>query len=240
MIYTWASASDAGRVRGHNEDAVWPADMGVEGGRFLAAVADGMGGHIGGEIASSVALEAAVGTDGDAVRRVRAANRAIRERIREDPGLAGMGTTLTLGLFDPAGALEIGHIGDSRAYLLREGTLTQLTRDHSLVADMVEAGQLDPDDVAAHPYRSVITRALGLDDDIDVDRLHRELQNGDRVLLCSDGLTSMLPDSTVAEILDRSPQPHLAAADLVDAANEAGGIDNITVVVIDVGHDQAD
>jgi protein phosphatase len=238
MIYFWASSTDTGRIRDHNEDAVWPADMGAESDGFVAAVADGMGGHVGGEIASEVALQAAVDADGDAVARVRAANRAILRRVRSQPDLAGMGTTLTLGVFDPDGLLEIGHVGDSRAYLLRAGDLSQITRDHSLVAEMIDSGQLHPDDVSEHPYRSVITRALGLDDHVDVDHLHRDLHPGDRVLLCTDGLTAMLSDEHIAGILANAPEPHDAAASLVDAANQAGGIDNVTVVVIHVADAQ--
>lgn len=234
MIYVWATATDNGRVRDHNEDAVWPSDMGAAADGFLTAVADGMGGHVGGEVASHVALEAAVDTPGDPSTRVQAANLAVVDRIREHPKLAGMGTTMTLGVFSADGQLDIGHVGDSRAYVYRGGQLTQITTDHTLVAEMVASGRIGPDEVATHPYRNIITRALGLDHRVQVDTARHQLEGGDRVLLCSDGLTSMLSDRQIIELLDRAEEPPAAAASLIDAANRAGGIDNVSVVIVDV------
>jgi protein phosphatase len=240
MIYVWASGTDTGRVRGHNEDAVWPVGAGVASAPFTAAVADGMGGHVGGEIASRVALQAAIDTDGDPTQRILAANRAVVDRVRREPALAGMGTTLTLGMLDSTGRVEIGHVGDSRAYLLRDEELTQLTQDHSLVAEMVEQGRLDPGDAASHPYRSVITRAIGLEEDLEVDRHDRVLRSGDRFLLCTDGLSGMVADGEIAELLGLGSPPEDVVAALVEAANAAGGVDNVTVVVVDVADDEND
>jgi serine/threonine protein phosphatase PrpC len=238
MTFLWAAATDPGRVRDHNEDALWPqpgpggAAQGEAGASFLAAVADGMGGHVGGEVASRLAIAAAVGDSGDAVERVHAANDAVVGTALDKPRLAGMGTTMTLAVFS-AEAVEIGHIGDSRAYLLRAGALAQLTRDHSLMADMIASGELTPEQAAVHPFRSVITRAIGMESRVVVDRVARDLLPGDRVLLCSDGLTTMLADADIAPLLGAGEAPTTAAA-LIEAANRAGGYDNISVVVVDL------
>jgi protein phosphatase len=238
MTFLWAVATDQGRVRGHNEDTLWPRPgtggvaAGDAGGEFLAAVADGMGGHIGGEVASRLAIEAAVAAGGEAVERLHAANAAVVGTALDKPRLAGMGTTMTLAIFSP-GAVEIGHIGDSRAYLYRDGTLAQLTRDHSLMAEMLASGELTPEQAAVHPFRSVITRALGMESRVVVDRVTRDLLPGDRLLLCSDGLTTMLADAEVAALLSRG-DARSTAVDLVAAANRAGGVDNISVVVVDI------
>lgn len=238
MTFRWAAATDPGRVRGHNEDALWPrpgprgAAQGEAESQMLAVVADGMGGHVGGEVASRLAVEAAVVAEGEPVERVRAANAAVVGTALDRPRLAGMGTTMTLAVFT-AGAVEIGHIGDSRAYLYREGALAQLTRDHSLIADMLASGELTPEQAAVHPFRSVITRALGLESSVVVDRVSRALLPGDRVLLCTDGLTTMLGDPDIANLLAGGDAP-AAAATLIDAANGAGGFDNISVVVVDL------
>lgn len=239
MIYTWASSSDIGRLRDHNEDAVAPRDMGVETGWFVIGVADGMGGHVGGEIASAIALETALEAEGNAVERVQAANRAVVAAAEADPALQGMGTTLTLGVIGDD-AIEIGHIGDSRAYLLRRGELLQLTEDHSLIAEMIANGEIEPDEAAYHPYRSVITRAVGLGDDIEVDRVYRELARGDRLLLCTDGLTNMVADTAIQDLLTRQDHPSGAARALIEAANAAGGADNISAVVVHVTGDTED
>jgi protein phosphatase len=198
----------------------------------MAAVADGMGGHVGGEVASRLAIEAAVAGDGDAVERVRAANAAVVGTALDRPRLAGMGTTMTLALFSGT-AVEIGHIGDSRAYLFRDGSLLQLTRDHSLVAEMIASGELTPEEAAVHPFRSVITRAIGMESNIVIDRVRRDLLPGDRVLLCTDGLTTMLRHEEIAALLAGRDGPEAAAA-LVEAANRAGGLDNTSVVVVDL------
>ena len=235
MRFEWATRSDIGRVRDHNEDSVWPTTDGATEDTVVLAVADGMGGHAGGEVASSIALDTAMAVGGEPIMRVQAANLAVVDAARLQPRLSGMGTTLTLALLDPDGDLDIGHVGDSRAYLLRDGTLEQITRDHSYVADLIEAGKLTPKQAESHPYRSVLTRAIGLDSAVEVDSYAVVLQSGDRVLLCSDGVTAMISDGDVAEILGISESSPATAADaLVDAANEAGGVDNITVIVADI------
>ncbi len=235
MNFAWATRTEVGRVRDHNEDSVWPTTDGSTDEVLAVAVADGMGGHAGGEVASATALDTAMAVSGEPAMRVLAANLAVVDAARQRPRLAGMGTTLTLALLDPDGDLDIGHVGDSRAYLLRAGTLQQLTRDHSYVADLIAAGKLTPKEAETHPYRSVLTRAIGLDPTVEVDSYGIVLQSGDRILLCSDGLTSMVSDGPLSEILSRDDSPPAATADtLVTAANDAGGIDNITVIVIDV------
>lgn len=239
MTFAWAAATHQGLVRDHNEDALWPRPPDGQAGRgeaaddFLTAVADGMGGHVAGEVASKVAIDAAVATDGDAVARVLAANAAVLDTARDRPQLSGMGTTLTLAIFS-GDTVEIGHIGDSRAYRYRDGTLEQLTRDHSLVAEMVASGELRPEEATVHPFRSVITRALGLESSVAVDLVQRDALPGDRFLLCSDGLTTMLQSTQIAALLTERDGPAAAAA-LVEAANRAGGFDNTSVVVVDVG-----
>ncbi len=241
MTYTWATGTEIGLVRQQNEDSVWPRHedgsgltTGTAEGKFVAAVADGMGGHVGGEVASQIAIDTAADVEGDAVTRVLAANLALIDTVRQRPRLAGMGTTLTVAVFSDDDEVEIGHIGDSRAYLYRSGALSQVTRDHSLVAEMMEAGELTPEDAALHPYRSVITRALGLDRSVDVDRFQIGLHDGDRLLLCTDGLTGMIEDDDISRILDANNNPAEAVSALVEAANAAGGFDNTSVVVVDL------
>lgn len=234
MRLTWASMTDVGRVREHNEDSVMPEPgTGVVSKRLVAAVADGMGGHAAGEIASRTAIEAATSMRGSPVRRVQAANLAVIETAALQPRLAGMGTTLTLAMITPDGAVDMAHVGDSRAYRLSGGVLEQITTDHSYVAEMIEAGQLTPREAEDHPYRSVVTRAIGLDAGVVVDSHKFKLGAGDRLLLCSDGLTSMVNDPTIQSILGSAiPLSEITAA-LIDAANLADGADNITVVVVD-------
>ena len=235
MRFEWATRSDVGRMRDHNEDSAWPTEDGSTNDVLTVAVADGMGGHAGGEIASATALDTAVAVGGDPAMRVQAANVAVVDAARQRPRLSGMGTTLTLALLDPDGDLDIAHVGDSRAYLLRDRMLEQLTHDHSYVAEMIAAGKLTPQEAEIHPYRSVLTRAVGLGPAIEVDSHGFVLETGDRLLLCSDGLTSMLSNEKVSEILcGDDSSPGVAADALVAAANEAGGADNITVIVIDI------
>jgi protein phosphatase len=233
MIYSWAGASHVGRVRANNEDSFAPMADGVGGGPVVLAVADGMGGHVAGEVASQLALAAAMDSGGSAAERVRAGNDRVVEAVIGDPALAGMGTTLTLIRLSGDGGFDLGHIGDSRAYRLRNGTLEQLTRDHTLVADLVADGRLDPAQVAVHPQRNLLTRVIGMGRTIEVDEITDRAESGDRVLLCSDGLTSMVSDAKIAAILG-SGQPEEAVWALIEAANAAGGEDNITVIVVDV------
>jgi serine/threonine protein phosphatase PrpC len=232
-----AKKTDPGRVREGNEDGYLVDDrMG------LFAVADGMGGHQAGEVASATALEAlrAAVASGEPIRdAIDRANEAVLERSAGDERLRGMGTTMTAGTLAAGGTLLLGHVGDSRAYLARDGELTQVTEDHSLVEEMVRRGELTPEQAEVHPRRSVITRALGIEPGVEVDLYPVELHEGDRMLLCSDGLTTMIRAEEIAAILQGEPDPQRAANTLVEAANAAGGEDNITVLVIDVTGDDA-
>jgi protein phosphatase len=239
--------TDTGQQRRHNEDAYYARSP-------VFAVADGMGGAQAGEVASHAAVEAVAaglpddGTPEDRLAAVvRRANEVIFRMSREDDSRAGMGTTLTavhVGERD----IAIAHVGDSRAYRLRDGELSRLTEDHSLVEEMRRRGQLTAEEADEHPQRSIITRALGPEPDVLVDTTSWAARDGDVVLLCSDGLTSMVPESRIAEILREAAGLEQAGRALVAAANRAGGRDNITVVLLrleevgDVGgggpHDQ--
>ena len=238
MRYVWATASHQGRVRRRNEDAVYPESSGASDSAILVGVADGMGGAIAGNVASSTALEAATGeavdSDVTIVERVVAGNDEVLAEIERNPDLRGMGTTLTLGMFHADGTLELGHVGDSRAYRIRSEELELLTTDHTVVAELVAMGHLDPGDAERHPQRHLLTRALGLGP-VTVDQVTIELIDGDRVLMCSDGLTSMLSDEQIGEISSgEDVEPTVWA--LVEAANTAGGVDNISVAIVD-SHD---
>jgi len=236
MKYSWATATHVGQVRAGNEDSVHPDTDGSGEGPLLIAVADGMGGHVAGEIASRVAIEAASAEPADVLtpaERVDAANDAVLEAVRNDASLAGMGTTLTLGIFDEEGTLRIGHVGDSRVYLLRDGYIIQVTTDHTLVSEMVARGQITPIQAQTHPRRHLLTRVIGMAE-VTADAVEKPLQPGDRVLLCSDGLTTMVADYQIAEILHSAASPTEAAWSLIEAANAAGGMDNTTVAVVDV------
>ncbi len=226
------AATDTGMVRDHNEDGyLFDDNLG------LLAVADGMGGHRGGEVASATALDAlytAFSGAGDIQEAVGVANDVVYERSTTDEGLRGMGTTMTAGVFDRRGTMTIAHVGDSRAYLLRDDELTRITTDHSLVEELMAAGELTEEEAERDPRRSMITRAVGLEPGVDVDVHPVALEAGDRLLLCSDGLTTMLHEAEIAALLDEEDDPERAAQVLVAAANAAGGVDNITVLVIDV------
>lgn len=232
MNYTWASASDVGHVRETNEDSVFPEADGRGSGPVVIALADGMGGAAAGEVASSLAIEAAVADEGAAGSRVRRGNEAVLAAEAANPEYAGMGTTLTIGLFSAEGRLELGHVGDSRAYLLRAGELTQLTTDHTLVADMVAQGRITAAQAEVHPRRHLLTRVVGMNG-IEPDVAVHELEDGDRLLFCSDGLTDMVSDVGIRRLLSAADDPAEAAWSLVEAANAAGGIDNVTVAVVD-------
>lgn len=235
MKYTYATGTNQGRVRDTNQDTVYPESGGVADDSLLIAVADGMGGHSGGEVASRDAMDAAVGLAGDdpAVdERIMAANEAVLSHARADWNLAGMGTTMTLAELSADGALRIGHVGDSRAYLLRHGILTQLTQDHTFVAEQVRAGRLDPDEARTHPRRSMLTRAVGLAGELTVDVVEERLSPGDRLLLCSDGLSGMVHDSAIEKALAEGT-PEEAVWALIEAANQAGGHDNISVAIVE-------
>ena len=233
MNVSVGAKSDVGRVRKGNEDA-----MLVEAPLFV--VADGMGGHLAGDVASATAVETIKRSSEEQPPSepstleayVRAANKAIWEKALADAQLQGMGTTCTLLFLDGATA-HIAHVGDSRAYLLRDGEFSQLTEDHTLVERMVREGKLERTEAARHPQRSIITRALGVESDVEVDLSTFEVTEGDRVLLCSDGLSSMVDDSEIETLLRDASGAEAAANDLVNAALEAGGEDNVTVVVLD-------
>ena len=230
--------SHPGRKRRHNEDA-WVCEP------PLFAVADGMGGARGGEIASRVAAtalgEEVNGTGEDrVVALIQGANRQVFERANEDSDASGMGTTMTVAIVED-GVVSIGHVGDSRAYLIRERKLEQLTEDHSLVAELVRSGRLSPEEAETHPQRSVITRALGTDPDVDVDSFSIEGKPGDLFLICSDGLTSMVDDETILEAVERNRNDlDGAAKELVAAANRSGGEDNITVVFFEIAEERVE
>lgn len=233
MRWDAAARTDRGLRRARNEDAfALHADAGVY------AVADGMGGHAAGDVASRIAvetLERAVAAAPGAVPErladsVRDANRAIREHADANPETAEMGTTLTALALADAGFV-IAHVGDSRCYRLREDALEQLTTDHTWVQAQVDAGILSPEQARHHPFGSVLLRSLGSADDVEVDTLSGPVRPGDLFLLCSDGLTGMVDDADLAAML-RQPIPLDALAEqLVEAANLRGGVDNITVVL---------
>ncbi|HEU5106404.1 MAG TPA: Stp1/IreP family PP2C-type Ser/Thr phosphatase [Solirubrobacterales bacterium] len=225
-----AVLTDTGRQRNANEDSLF-----VEAPLFV--VADGMGGAQAGEVASKAAAESFAGElPAEPPERVleetiAGANRTIHELARKDPGLAGMGTTTTAAIVDlEKEEVAIGHVGDSRAYRLRGGKLEQLTRDHSLVEEMRRKGQLTDAQAEDHPQRSIITRALGPEPEVQVDVQTVPAQDGDVFLICSDGLTTMLDDEQIARLLIRATSLTSAVRALVDEANRAGGRDNITVV----------
>jgi protein phosphatase len=231
--------TDTGRQRRENEDSAF-----VRAPVFV--VADGMGGAQAGEVAARIATETfEQGLPGSGppearlAELVRDANHRIHDRSRAEHGREGMGTTLTAAYL-VNGQLAIAHVGDSRAYLLREGQLTRLTQDHSLVDELVRQGKLTEAQAAEHPQRSIITRALGPEPEVEVDTFSYPMQVGDVLLLCSDGLTSMLAEDRVADILVSSPSLEEAADRLIDEANEAGGRDNITVVLCRLGEGEGE
>jgi serine/threonine protein phosphatase PrpC len=229
-----AVLTDTGRKRRHNEDAYVSEPP-------LFAVADGMGGAQAGELASSLAAaalkdsqEPGAGGEERVDELIQQANRRVYDRQSRDAAASGMGTTMTVALVED-GRVAIGHVGDSRAYLIRGRSLKQLTEDHSLVAELVRSGKLSPEEAESHPQRSVITRALGTDPDVDVDTFSVETRPGDLFLLCSDGLTSMVDDETIlAEVARNRDDLKGAAKALVRAANKSGGEDNITVVFFEI------
>ena len=234
-----AGATDVGRVRDVNEDRYLVAER-------VFAVCDGLGGHQAGEVASEIAahtLETAFTepTVDCLIEAVQEANRAIWQLAQDQPDKRGMGTTLTaVAVVEQEGEeqLALVNVGDSRGYLLRDGELTQLTEDHSLVAEMERDGRLTHEETRLHPQRAVITRALGLEPDVEIDNLELLPYRGDRLLLCSDGLTNEVADDQIGSTLRRLADPDEAAKDLVTQAHTNGGSDNITAVVIDVTDDQ--
>jgi protein phosphatase len=230
-----AGVSQTGNVRRSNEDAYLMRAP-------LFMVADGMGGAQAGEIASRMCAEAFAEVDivhtppAEALRTtIRTANARILERSRTDPDAAGMGTTVTAALMDDEGTITFAHVGDSRAYLLRDGSLQRLSDDHSLVGELVRAGELSEVEAEHHPQRSVITRALGTDDSVEVDTFTVRAKDGDVVLLCSDGLNTMVPETTIADVLAAAEPAATIARNLVRAALAGGGEDNVTAIVFRIG-----
>ena len=232
MRYAWAVETHVGLTRSRNEDAVAPATDGAADGPVVIAVADGMGGHAAGEVASRIAIETVAVSEAGPAERVVAANQAIVEAAEKRSDQFGMGTTLTLGIFGADGTLQIAHVGDSRAYLLRDGKLEQVTSDHTLVARLVAEGHITEEQARHHPRRHLVMQSIGMRD-IEIEEREVQLQPGDRVLLCTDGLTVMIEDSEVATLLAGASAASAAWA-LIDAANAAGGYDNTTVAVVDV------
>jgi protein phosphatase len=231
-------ASDTGRRRRRNEDNYVVAPP-------LFAVADGMGGAQAGEVASRLAASALEGEDSDGLRGleridalIQEANRRIYDRASTDPAASGMGTTMTVALVEEM-TVAIGHVGDSRAYLVRDEQMEQLTDDHSLVNELLKSGRLSEEEAHVHPQRSVITRAVGTDPDVDVDGFTIEGEEGDVFLLCSDGLTDMVSDEEILELV-HSHRDDLdkAVKALVTAANRRGGEDNITAVAFRISAEQ--
>jgi protein phosphatase len=252
MRFSHFGASDVGRKRTHNEDAflLLPEES-------LYCVADGMGGHASGEVAARIAVEEMAeffrltGRDEDAtwpykldpqrtydenrlITGVKLANLRIHERARTDERLHGMGTTIVSVAFPREGSSAlVGHVGDSRAYLWRRGDLKQLTQDHSLLAEHMKVHALSPAEIKAFPHKNVILRALGMKPTVDVDVDRVPLEVSDLLLLCSDGLSSMVPDAHIAEVLRGAHGDlRLGVTQLVEAANAAGGLDNVTVVLV--------
>ena len=238
MRFSCAAHSDVGVVRSDNEDNfLMLADRGI----FI--VADGMGGHAAGEVASEMAvgiISREVGnlrgaTDEEISRRVHramiAANAAIFERTLTEQDKRGMGTTATL-LALMSGRYVIGHVGDSRAYLLRDGRMLQLTKDHSYVQEQVDAGLLTPDQARVHPYSNVITRCVGAGSDVVPDVYFGDLHTGDLLLLASDGLTGMLEDPDLSRILKSEGTPQSWVDEMIAEANRRGGLDNITAIIV--------
>src|SRR6478672_619276 len=236
FAFHYAARSDVGMVRSENQDS------GYAGPRLLA-MADGMGGHAGGDIASSVVIGALADLDGEALgsaeaskallRRITTANDELADRVKADPSLHGMGTTL-IAILRSQNKLVLAHIGDSRAYLAREGKLTQITKDHSFVQSLVDEGRITEDEAIGHPQRSLVTRVLTGQHDDEPDVTVREARIGDRYLIASDGLTDYVAGDTIAELVLAGQAPGPTADRLVELALKAGAPDNVTIVIGDV------
>jgi PPM family protein phosphatase len=236
LVLRYAARSDRGLIRGNNQDSVYA-------GPRLLAVADGMGGHAAGDVASKVVIAALEHLDddapsGDMLQAMRAAvfegSEHLREVIRESPQLEGMGTTLTAILF-AGGRLALCHVGDSRAYLVRDGQLSQITHDDTFVQTLIDDGRITAEEANTHPQRSLLLRALN-GQEVEPDLSMREARDGDRYLLCSDGLSGVVSEETIAEAL-KDPDPESTADRLIELALRSGGPDNVTVIVADVIED---
>lgn len=242
MQLSVAAGTDVGRIRAGNEDSLY-ADADAERGLFI--VADGMGGHAAGEVASEMAVQT-VARELAEIRdlagpaplvkmaeALKESNRAIYERTIVEADKQGMGTTASCILMG-TGRWIIGHIGDSRVYLLRDGVFRQVTKDHSYVQEQVDAGFLTPEQARYHPYSNVITRCVGANASVEADVLQGELQNGDLFLVCSDGLTGMVEDPQLRKILETRVTPGRMVDAMITEANRRGGLDNITAIVVHV------
>jgi serine/threonine protein phosphatase PrpC len=236
----WAAVTDTGRRREVNQDAVFAAYP-------LFVVADGMGGHVGGEIASASTIDRLKAMTEAGTVNPKAIEKALERAVKDiashpEATDDGTGTTLTGVYLDTSG--EAAHwvtlnIGDSRVYLVREGSIIQITTDHSVVQELIASGRLSPEEAENHPYGNVITRAVGPSEGVTPDYVRLEVAQGDRFVICSDGLTKELTDYGIRHFLDENPDPADAASAMLDAALENGGRDNITIIVLDVGSPEA-
>lgn len=239
LTFHYAARSDVGLVRSENQDSAYA-------GPHLLAMADGMGGHAGGDIASSTVIGALVDLDDEALgsgeaseallRRIAGANDELADMVTSDPSLNGMGTTL-IAILRSRNKLVLAHIGDSRAYLARDGQLSQITKDHSFVQSLVDEGRITADEATGHPQRSLVTRVLTGQEDDEPDLTVREARSGDRYLIASDGLTDYVATDTIADVILSGMPPGPTADRLVDLALKAGAPDNVTIVIGDVTED---
>lgn len=248
MSWRFGADSHVGRVRTQNEDA-----FGADIPRGLFIVADGMGGHAAGEIASKLAIRSA--TEGVALLPPRSSREAARDQIHDAIANAnrviiiegqahleqcGMGTTTTALLVSEQGWWVVGHVGDSRAYLVRAGVVTQITEDHTYVQELVNQGRISDEEARIHPRSSLLTRALGTNPHVQVDVFDGDLLGGDRFVLASDGLMSMLPEPRIRQLLTGAYVPDELVGLLIEAANQAGGYDNVTAIVVDAALERQD
>jgi len=243
-----AGLTATGIVRSQNEDAIFHTTEPIGPLPNLFVVADGMGGHSGGEVASQKSIEYCCGFINDAptdanltpdkvlellVAATSHANVSVNKHAANNPTLLGMGTTFSVCVL-LGDILAVAHVGDSRIYTISQGEIAQITTDHSYVEEMVASGHLTPDQAKTHPKRNQLTRSLGFEPDVAIDSSLHDLQNVDSLLLCSDGLSNMLTNDEIANFLGQNTSTHERAQALVDAANNHGGIDNISVIIIDV------
>ena len=242
MRWQHAAGTDIGQIRKQNEDAFFE-----DAGAGMFVVADGMGGHAAGEVASRMVREhfSARQADPEGSPTVEEArellrgiiagvNRAIVSDSRDNPARSGMGTTATALLLLPEGNYVIGHVGDSRAYVLRDGELCRLTEDHTYVQQLVNRGRLTDEQARLHPRSSLLTRALGTEDAVEIDLYDGSFQPGDRFVISSDGLTGMISEDELGSVVRLEVEPEKLVERLIEAANQAGGSDNITVIVVDI------
>ena len=233
MVFKVGAKTDKGLIRENNEDAFY-----VDAKKGIFIVADGMGGHSAGEVASQMAVEEIkkyLNTEENKFSQILKqaiieANKAIYEKAEEDPNLEGMGTTIVVAIVNNKN-LHIAHVGDSRAYILTKEGLKQITEDHSLINEWVKEGKITLDEARFHPMRNVITRALGVEKEVEVE-INTIPYQGEPILLCTDGLTDMLEDKEIEEIIKNNPDPEQACEALIKEANEKGGKDNVTVILI--------